>query len=337
MLDQSMPVEEGGAPGWPTWRTHSRRGCRCCRRTPRWGCGRSTASQGRSEVQHRSAVGSVDGGPRSAALTAALRLADRLGRRRGVVHHAAAGLHRSVGEIPRGPEQFGPGHHDGPHTDRVAGRPGLQHYIQGAFERPPVAVNVIDFGDDSDRATWEAVAQASGGSYQNLSTSASSELSSAIATMLGSVAYGQPVVGGFLARTGSRTACGIDVTTRFGPVWYIAGRTPMVRSVVNRTLINRLIYTMPTRPLGLSTLAGYRSWPGLTDRDWSARHLPEAPGNSHTRSPTSPMSSRCSDARLDASRYPASRPCCFPISHSGSSDGLPAHRSEGCAQEHLHP
>ena len=34
----------------------------------------------------------------------------------------------------------------------------------------PVAVNVIDFGGDPDRATWEAVAQLSGGSYQNLPT-----------------------------------------------------------------------------------------------------------------------------------------------------------------------
>ena len=50
--------------------------------------------------------------------------------------------------------------------------PALQQYIRGAFDpAKPVAVNVIDFGSDSDRATWEAVAQASGGTYQNLSTS----------------------------------------------------------------------------------------------------------------------------------------------------------------------
>ena len=40
----------------------------------------------------------------------------------------------------------------------------------------PIAINVIDFGSDPDRATWEAVAQTSGGSYQNLSTSTSPEL-----------------------------------------------------------------------------------------------------------------------------------------------------------------
>ncbi len=56
----------------------------------------------------------------------------------------------------------------GPAHRPVAGRSGLQQYIRGAFDQGrPIAVNVIDFGNDSDRATWEAVAQASGGSYQN--------------------------------------------------------------------------------------------------------------------------------------------------------------------------
>ncbi len=48
----------------------------------------------------------------------------------------------------------------------------------------PVAINVIDFGDDSDRATWEAVAQASGGMYQNVATSDSPDLATAISTLL---------------------------------------------------------------------------------------------------------------------------------------------------------
>ena len=74
----------------------------------------------------------------------------------------------------------------GPHTDQSLDGPGLQQYIRGAFDPArPVAINVIDFGNDSDRATWEAVAQASGGSYQNLASSASPELTSAIATFLG--------------------------------------------------------------------------------------------------------------------------------------------------------
>lgn len=62
----------------------------------------------------------------------------------------------------------------GPHTDQTLDGPGLQDFIRrSADPAKPVAVNVIDFGADSDRSTWEAVAQLSGGSYQNLATSAS--------------------------------------------------------------------------------------------------------------------------------------------------------------------
>ena len=74
----------------------------------------------------------------------------------------------------------------GPHTDQSLDGPGLQEFIRQSFDPArPVAVNVIDFGPDSDRATWEAVAQTTGGSYQNLSTSASPELTAAIATFTG--------------------------------------------------------------------------------------------------------------------------------------------------------
>jgi secreted protein with Ig-like and vWFA domain len=74
----------------------------------------------------------------------------------------------------------------GPHTDQSLDGAGLQQYIRGAFDPArPVAVNVIDFGSDSDRASWEAVAQASGGGYQNLTTSTGPDLTSAIATFLG--------------------------------------------------------------------------------------------------------------------------------------------------------
>ena len=43
---------------------------------------------------------------------------------------------------------------------------------------------MIDFGSDSDRATWEAVAKLSGGSYQNLATSASPDLATAVTNFL---------------------------------------------------------------------------------------------------------------------------------------------------------
>lgn len=73
----------------------------------------------------------------------------------------------------------------GPHTDQTLDGEGLQASIRGAFDQArPVAVNVIDFGDDSDRATWESVAQITGGTYQNLATSDSPELTAAITSLL---------------------------------------------------------------------------------------------------------------------------------------------------------
>lgn len=74
----------------------------------------------------------------------------------------------------------------GPHTDRTLDGPGLQDYLRGAVDPArPVAVNVLDFGDDTDRATWEAVAQISGGSYQQLASSDTPELATALSTLLG--------------------------------------------------------------------------------------------------------------------------------------------------------
>jgi hypothetical protein len=64
--------------------------------------------------------------------------------------------------------------------------PGLQDYVRKAFDPArPVAINVIDFGSDPDRAAWESVAQTSGGGYQNLSQSDSPDLATAVATFLG--------------------------------------------------------------------------------------------------------------------------------------------------------
>ncbi|OBB55695.1 hypothetical protein A5757_04170 [Mycobacterium sp. 852013-51886_SCH5428379] len=73
----------------------------------------------------------------------------------------------------------------GPHTDQTLDGPGLEAFIRDAFdEARPVAVNVIDFGDDPDRATWEAITQATGGTFQGLTTSDSPELAAALTTML---------------------------------------------------------------------------------------------------------------------------------------------------------
>ncbi|MGB5796758.1 MAG: substrate-binding domain-containing protein [Mycolicibacter algericus] len=73
----------------------------------------------------------------------------------------------------------------GPHTDRTLDGPGLQDFIRANTDpERPVAVNVIDFGD-ADRAVWQAVAQLSGGTYQNLRGANTPELAGTLNTLLG--------------------------------------------------------------------------------------------------------------------------------------------------------
>ncbi len=141
--------------------------------------------EGRAEVPAGPLGDPVDGHPRSDTLTAAL---DR--------QHASSGgavSFTTLRMIYQGAQaNFHAGQTNsilvitaGPHTDRSLDGEGLQDFIKhSADPAKPVAVNVIDFGPDSDRATWEAVAKLSGGSYQNLATSASPELATAVTNFL---------------------------------------------------------------------------------------------------------------------------------------------------------
>ncbi|MGV0748329.1 hypothetical protein [Mycolicibacter minnesotensis] len=73
----------------------------------------------------------------------------------------------------------------GPHTDRTLDGPGLQDFIRANTDpQRPVAVNVIDFGTDADQATWQSVAQLSGGTYQNLRGANTPELAGALNSLL---------------------------------------------------------------------------------------------------------------------------------------------------------
>jgi hypothetical protein len=73
----------------------------------------------------------------------------------------------------------------GPHTDQSLDGPGLQNFVRtGADPAKPIAINVIDFGADPDRATWEGITQLSGGGYQDLATSAGPDLANAVNTFL---------------------------------------------------------------------------------------------------------------------------------------------------------
>jgi hypothetical protein len=141
--------------------------------------------EGRSEVPAGPLGDQVEGKPRSEALAAALDKqhassggAVSFTTLRLIYQNAQANFHagqtNSVLVIT-----------SGPHTDQSLGGQGLQDFIkQSADPAKPVAVNVIDFGSDPDRATWEAVAKLSGGTYQNLATSASPELATAVTNVL---------------------------------------------------------------------------------------------------------------------------------------------------------
>ncbi|OBK29703.1 hypothetical protein A5634_17710 [Mycobacterium asiaticum] len=141
--------------------------------------------EGRAEVPAGPLADQVNGQPRSAALSAALDKQFSSGG--GAVSFTTlrmiyqemqanyrAGQQNSILVITAGP-----------HTDQTLDGQGLQDFIKNSADPArPVAVNIIDFGGDPDRATWEAVARLSGGSYQNLSTSATPELATAVNTFL---------------------------------------------------------------------------------------------------------------------------------------------------------
>jgi len=74
----------------------------------------------------------------------------------------------------------------GPHTDQSLGADGLQSLIRTTADPArPVAVNIIDVGDDPDAQTWQSIAQISGGQYQSVPNSESPEFVTAVNALLG--------------------------------------------------------------------------------------------------------------------------------------------------------
>jgi prostaglandin-endoperoxide synthase 2 len=76
---------------------------------------------------------------------------------------------------------------------------------------------------------------------------------------------------------GLRNGLALWATTHNHWTWRLIRRTPGVRSAVDRLIVNQLVYKMKPRPGPLSTMAGYTTWVSLTDRTFSARHLPPDP------------------------------------------------------------
>jgi hypothetical protein len=185
MLDQSLPTDEGGKTRLANVIAVLQDRIKAMPPNSVMGLWTFDGHEGRSEVATGPLSDPVNGQPRSAALQAAL---DKQYSSNGgavsfttlriiygdMLTNYRAGQTNSVLVITAGP-----------HTDQTLDGPGLQDFIRrSADPAKPVAVNVIDFGGDPDRATWEAVAQLSGGSYQNLATSATPDLAAAVNTFL---------------------------------------------------------------------------------------------------------------------------------------------------------
>ena len=186
MLDQSMNAQEGGKTRLAN--VVAALGARLQALPPTSAVGLWTFDgvEGRSEVATGPLSDPVDGRPRSAALAAALDEQTASGG--GAVSFTTLRMiyDEALAKFRQGQTNSILIITAGPHTDQSLDSGGLQEYVRRTFDpAKPVAINVIDFGSDPDRATWEAVAQISGGSYQNLSTSASPDLTSAITTFLG--------------------------------------------------------------------------------------------------------------------------------------------------------
>lgn len=186
MLDQSMVTDEGGKSRLANVVAALNDRIRALPPASVVGLWTFDGKEGRAEVSAGPLGDSVEGQPRSAALTAALD--KQYSSAGGAVSFTTLRLVYQAAQA-----NFQDGHTNsvlvitaGPHTDQTLDGAGLQDYIRSSSDpAKPVAVNVIDFGGDPDRSTWEAVAQLSGGSYHNLATSASPELTSALSTLLG--------------------------------------------------------------------------------------------------------------------------------------------------------
>ena len=185
MLDQSMPTDDGGRSRLTNVVDALKARLQVLPADSAVGLWTFDGVQGRSAITSGPLSEPLDGQPRSDALTAALDAQTASGG--GAVSFTTLRLAYTdaSAKYREGQKNSVLVITTGPHTDQTLGGEGLEQYIRGAFNpERPVAVNVINFGDDADRATWESVTQATGGSYQNLPSSATPELASAIAALL---------------------------------------------------------------------------------------------------------------------------------------------------------
>ena len=85
----------------------------------------------------------------------------------------------------------------------------------------------------------------------------------ALPRMLGKLGLRRPVLPDVLARKMPRIVGDLDTV-------------PAVRRLASRLLINHYGYATTLRPRALSMANDYTTWTSLTDRRFTARHLPPA-------------------------------------------------------------
>lgn len=186
LLDQSMTTDEGGKSRLANVAAALDTRLQTLPPTSAVGLWTFDGVAGRSEITMGPLDESLGDAPRSQALAA--NLEGQVASNGGAVSFTTLRL-----MYPEAVANFRDGQPNsvlvitaGPHTDQSLDGPGLQEFIKQNFNQAkPVAVDVIDFGGDPDRSTWEAVAQATGGTYQNVASSAGPEFTAAVTNALG--------------------------------------------------------------------------------------------------------------------------------------------------------
>ena len=186
MLDQSMPMDEGGRSRLTNVSTALNDRLQVLSPTSSVGLWTFDGVAGRSVTPTGPLGDDIGGAPRSAALSSNLQ--SQAGSGGGAVSFTTLRLiyAEALANFRAGEPNSVLVITSGPHTDRSLDGQGLISYIQGAVDADrPVAVNVINLGDDPDRGTWEEVAKASGGEYRNVPTSTDPGLADAVTEFLG--------------------------------------------------------------------------------------------------------------------------------------------------------
>lgn len=185
MLDQSMTTSEGGDTRLTNVVAALERQIQAMPSNAAVGLWTFDGTEGRSVVSTGPLADPVDGEPRTAALVTQLN--DLSSTSGGAVSFTTLRLvyNQALANYLAGQSNSVLVLTSGPHTDQTLSATGLQDFIRQAVDpQRPVAVNVVDFGDDPDQSTWQAVARLSGGSYLNVARSNSPELATALSTLL---------------------------------------------------------------------------------------------------------------------------------------------------------